>query len=91
MGEIPPPEYFPRNTLVEIFREVVRDEWADVLRHMVMWAKNCTVSPDCVTQRVAARFIQRDYMRHSSIVTGIVTRKTYEVMPEKNQRGRDLA
>ncbi len=35
----------------------------EVLHHMVMWAQKSTVSPDCVTQRVAARFIQRGLMK----------------------------
>jgi 2-aminoadipate transaminase len=30
---------------------------------MVKWAQKTTVSPDCATQRVAARFIQQGYMR----------------------------
>jgi 2-aminoadipate transaminase len=30
---------------------------------MVKWAQKSTVSPDCATQRVTARFIEKGYMR----------------------------
>ncbi|MBW1696751.1 MAG: PLP-dependent aminotransferase family protein [Deltaproteobacteria bacterium] len=33
----------------------------EVIMPMVMWAQKITVSPDCATQRVAARFIDRGY------------------------------
>jgi 2-aminoadipate transaminase len=37
----------------------------EITKPMVKWAQKCTVSPDCVTQRVAARFIEQGHMhRH---------------------------
>ena len=36
---------------------------AEIIRPMVMWAQKTTVSPDCATQRVAARFIEKGYMK----------------------------
>jgi len=37
----------------------------EVMNPMVKWAQKATVSPDCVTQRVAARFIEQGHMhRH---------------------------
>lgn len=35
----------------------------EITRPMVKWAQKITVSPDCVTQRVAARFIEEGHMR----------------------------
>ena len=35
----------------------------EILGPMVKWAQKSTVSPDCVTQRVTARFIEKGYMR----------------------------
>ncbi len=35
----------------------------EILEPMVKWAQKSTVSPDCATQRVTARFIQKGYMR----------------------------
>ena len=35
----------------------------DVVEQMVKWAQKITVSPDCTTQRVAARFIESGYMK----------------------------
>jgi len=35
----------------------------EMIGPMVKWAQKITVSPDCATQRVAARFIQKGYMR----------------------------
>ncbi|MBW1721413.1 MAG: PLP-dependent aminotransferase family protein [Deltaproteobacteria bacterium] len=35
----------------------------EILGPMVKWAQKSTVSPDCVTQRVTARFIERGLMR----------------------------
>ena len=34
----------------------------DVVGQMVKWAQKITVSPDCTTQRVAARFIEKGHM-----------------------------
>ena len=34
----------------------------DVVDQMVKWAQKITVSPDCTTQRVAARFIEKGHM-----------------------------
>lgn len=34
----------------------------EIMRPMVKWAQKTTVSPDCVTQRVAARFIEKGHM-----------------------------
>ncbi len=34
----------------------------EVIMPMVMWAQKITVSPDCATQRVAARFIEKGYI-----------------------------
>jgi 2-aminoadipate transaminase len=34
----------------------------DVIKPMVKWAQKSTVSPDCVTQRVSARFIEQGHM-----------------------------
>jgi 2-aminoadipate transaminase len=37
----------------------------EIMKPMVKWAQKTTVSPDCVTQRVAARFIEKGHMlRH---------------------------
>lgn len=37
----------------------------EIMKPMVKWAQKTTVSPDCVTQRVAARFIEQGHMhRH---------------------------
>ncbi|MCJ7715323.1 MAG: PLP-dependent aminotransferase family protein [Anaerolineales bacterium] len=37
----------------------------EIIKPMVKWAQKTTVSPDCVTQRVAARFIEQGHMhRH---------------------------
>ena len=36
---------------------------ADVVGQMVKWAQKVTVSPDCTTQRVAARFIEKGHMK----------------------------
>lgn len=37
----------------------------EIIKPMVKWAQKTTVSPDCVTQRVSARFIEQGYMhRH---------------------------
>jgi 2-aminoadipate transaminase len=36
---------------------------AEMMESMVKWAQKSTVSPDCVTQRVAARFIEKGYLR----------------------------
>ena len=35
---------------------------SDVVGQMVKWAQKITVSPDCTTQRVAARFIEKGHM-----------------------------
>ncbi|MCJ7715210.1 MAG: PLP-dependent aminotransferase family protein [Anaerolineales bacterium] len=35
----------------------------EIVKPMVKWAQKTTVSPDCVTQRVAARFIEQGQMR----------------------------
>lgn len=35
----------------------------EMLGPMVKWAQKSTVSPDCATQRVTARFIEKGYMR----------------------------
>ncbi|MEN8152847.1 MAG: PLP-dependent aminotransferase family protein [Acidobacteriota bacterium] len=35
----------------------------DIIKHMVKWAQKTTVSPDCLTQRVTARFIEKGYMK----------------------------
>jgi 2-aminoadipate transaminase len=35
---------------------------ADIISPMVKWAQKITVSPDCTTQRVGARFIQAGYL-----------------------------
>ncbi|MBW1837957.1 MAG: PLP-dependent aminotransferase family protein [Deltaproteobacteria bacterium] len=35
----------------------------EMMEPMVKWAQKTTVSPDCVTQRVAARFIEKGYLR----------------------------
>jgi len=35
----------------------------EMIGQMVKWAQKVTVSPDCATQRVTARFIERGYMR----------------------------
>lgn len=35
----------------------------EMIGPMVKWAQKTTVSPDCATQRVAARFIQKGHMR----------------------------
>ena len=35
----------------------------EILGPMVKWAQKSTVSPDCATQRVTARFIEKGYMR----------------------------
>lgn len=35
----------------------------EIIKHMVKWAQKTTVSPDCLTQRVTARFIERGYMK----------------------------
>lgn len=35
----------------------------EMIGPMIKWAQKTTVSPDCATQRVAARFIQKGYMR----------------------------
>lgn len=35
----------------------------DIIGPMVKWAQKITVSPDCVAQRVAARFIEKGYMK----------------------------
>lgn len=43
-----------------------------IIGKMVMWAQKCTVSPDCVSQRAAARFIERGYLRdHMNRVIGL--------------------
>ncbi|MBW2540371.1 MAG: PLP-dependent aminotransferase family protein [Deltaproteobacteria bacterium] len=34
----------------------------EMMEPMVKWAQKTTVSPDCVTQRVAARFIEKGYL-----------------------------
>ena len=34
----------------------------EIVKPMVKWAQKTTVSPDCVTQRVAARFIEQGHM-----------------------------
>jgi len=34
----------------------------EIIKPMVKWAQKSTVSPDCVTQRVAARFIEQGHM-----------------------------
>lgn len=36
----------------------------EIIGPMVKWAQKTTVSPDCVTQRVTARFIEKGYMRN---------------------------
>ena len=35
----------------------------EIIKPMVKWAQKSTVSPDCVTQRVSARFIESGHMR----------------------------
>lgn len=35
---------------------------AEMIESMVKWAQKITVSPDCTSQRVAARFIEKGYM-----------------------------
>jgi len=35
----------------------------EMIEPMVKWAQKTTVSPDCATQRVTARFIEKGYMR----------------------------
>ncbi len=35
----------------------------EIINPMVKWAQKTTVSPDCVTQRVLARFIEKGYLR----------------------------
>jgi 2-aminoadipate transaminase len=35
----------------------------EIIKPMVKWAQKSTVSPDCVTQRVSARFIEQGHMR----------------------------
>ncbi len=35
----------------------------ETINHMVKWAQKVNVSPDCLTQRVTARYIERGYMR----------------------------
>ncbi len=35
----------------------------EMIKPMVKWAQKSTVSPDCVTQRVSARFIEQGHMR----------------------------
>ncbi len=35
----------------------------EVMEQMVKWAQKVNVSPDCATQRVTARFIEKGYMR----------------------------
>ncbi len=35
----------------------------EIINHMVKWAQKVNVSPDCLTQRVTARYIERGYMR----------------------------
>lgn len=35
----------------------------EIIESMVKWAQKTTVSPDCVTQRVAARFIEKGYLK----------------------------
>lgn len=35
----------------------------EMIRPMVKWAQKTTVSPDCATQRVTARFIEKGYMK----------------------------
>jgi len=45
---------------------------ADLIGRMVMWAQKCTVSPDCAAQRVAARFIERGWMKgHIERIIGL--------------------
>ena len=45
---------------------------ADVVGQMVKWAQKITVSPDCTTQRVAARFIEKGYMKgHIKKIIGL--------------------
>ena len=34
----------------------------EIINHMVKWAQKVNVSPDCLTQRVTARYIERGYM-----------------------------
>lgn len=36
---------------------------AEVIGRMVMWAQKITISPDCASQRAAARFIEKGYMK----------------------------
>jgi 2-aminoadipate transaminase len=36
----------------------------EIIGPMVKWAQKTTVSPDCVTQRVTARFIEKGYLRN---------------------------
>ena len=41
----------------------------EIMKPMVKWAQKTTVSPDCVTQRVAARFIEQGHMhRHIQVI-----------------------
>jgi 2-aminoadipate transaminase len=35
----------------------------EIIGHMVKWAQKSTVSPDCLTQRVTARYIEKGYMK----------------------------
>lgn len=35
----------------------------EIIKHMVKWAQKVNVSPDCLTQRVTARFIERGHMK----------------------------
>jgi len=53
----------------------------EMMREMVKWAQKVNVSPDCLTQRVTARYIERGYMRsHIEEIIKLYKPKKEEMM-----------